>query len=74
MVEKGLTSISIPKSLADRIKEKIKGTPFNSVSSYITFIMRQIILESYGGGDNAKGNDKINENIILKLKKLGYIG
>ena len=67
---KNLTSISISKTLSDKIKEKIKGTPFNSVSSYITFIMRLIILESYNNKENKK---ELSEDITSKLKKLGYL-
>jgi Arc/MetJ-type ribon-helix-helix transcriptional regulator len=68
---KELTSISIPKQLADKLKEKIKGTPFHTVSSYITFIMRLIILESEN--DKEAITKKDEENVKLKLKKLGYL-
>ena len=70
-LNKDLTSISIPKSLSDKIKEKIKGTPFHTVSSYITFIMRLIILESEDHKDAITKKDE--ENVKSKLKKLGYI-
>ncbi|MHA1197246.1 MAG: CopG family transcriptional regulator, partial [Promethearchaeota archaeon] len=29
------TTVSIPKPLADKIKERMKGTGFSSVSSYV---------------------------------------
>ncbi len=66
-----LTSISIPKQLAEKIKEKIKGMPFHSVSSYITFIMRLLLLEKKDGDVGFTKEDE--ENVKLKLKKLGYI-
>lgn len=65
-----ITSISIPKQLADKIKEKIKGMPFHTVSSYITFIMRLIILES---SDKDSITKKDEENVKERLKKLGYL-
>ncbi len=65
-----ITSISIPKQLADKIKEKIKEMPFNTVSSYITFIMRLIILES---SDKSSITKEDEENVKERLKKLGYI-
>lgn len=68
---KELTSISIPKKLSDKIKEKIKDTPFHTVSSYITFVMRLIILESEDSKDAITKKDE--ENVKIKLKKLGYI-
>ena len=70
-MEKNLTSISIPKQLAEKIKEKIKGTPFNSVSSYITFIMRLVMLEKKDGDEAFTKEDE--EKVKSKLKKLGYI-
>ena len=70
-MEKNLTSISIPKQLSDKIKEKIKGTPFHSVSSYITFIMRLVLLEKKDGDEAFTKEDE--EKVKSKLKKLGYI-
>ena len=68
---KDLTSISIPKSLSNKIKGKIEGTPFHTVSSYITFVMRLMILESSNKDAITKEDE---ENVKAKLKKLGYIG
>lgn len=68
---KELTSISISKQLSDKLKEKLKGTPFHTVSSYITFVMRLILLESENSKDAITKKDE--ENVKTKLKKLGYI-
>jgi len=68
---KELTSITIPKQLADKIKEKIKGTPFHTVSSYITFIMRLVLLEKKDGDEAFTKEDE--EKLKSNLKKLGYI-
>ena len=70
-LNKNLTSISIPKQLADKIKERIKGTPFNTVSSYMTFIMRLILLEKKDGDEAFTKKDE--ENVKSKLRELGYI-
>jgi len=64
-LNKNLTSISIPKQLADKIKERIKGTPFNTVSSYMTFIMRLILLEKKDGDEAFTKKDE--ENVKSKL-------
>ncbi|MFW9829034.1 MAG: CopG family transcriptional regulator, partial [Candidatus Thorarchaeota archaeon] len=37
------TTVSIPKVLAEKIKERMKGTGFSSVSSYVTYILRQVL-------------------------------
>ncbi|MFX1399536.1 MAG: hypothetical protein ACFFAS_21120 [Promethearchaeota archaeon] len=38
----GYTTISIPTSLIKEIQEKIKGTEFTSINSYINYILKQI--------------------------------
>ena len=37
------TTVSIPKPLAQKVKERMKGTGFSSVSSYVTYVLRQVI-------------------------------
>ena len=37
------TTVSIPKPLVEKIKERMKGTGFPSVSSYVTYVLRQVI-------------------------------
>ncbi|HEC39590.1 MAG TPA: CopG family transcriptional regulator, partial [bacterium] len=34
------TTVSIPKPLADKVKNRMKGTGFSSVSSYVTYVLR----------------------------------
>ena len=68
------TTVSIPVTLYNRIKELIKDTGFTSVSQFVTYILREVIasmekekLESAGISEEEK------EKIIERLKKLGYI-
>ena len=37
------TTVSIPKPLVEKVKERMKGTGFASVSSYVTYVLRQVI-------------------------------
>ncbi|MEF8848532.1 MAG: CopG family transcriptional regulator, partial [Candidatus Thermoplasmatota archaeon] len=41
--EKKYTTISIPTPLANKIKKRIKDTGFNSLSSYVTYVLREVI-------------------------------
>ena len=41
--ESNYSTISIPKPLAEKIKKRCEGTGFTSVSSYVTYVLRQII-------------------------------
>ena len=63
-------TISLPMPLVESIKNKIKGTGMHSVSSYVTFILRQIL----SSPDSKDILDKETEDEIKKrLKNLGYI-
>ena len=65
------TTVSIPVDLAEKCRELIKDTGFKSMSDYVTFILREIII-SRKEWDNAETvGDK--ERITEKLRKLGYL-
>lgn len=59
-------TISLPVPLIEKIKKRIKGTGMPSVSSYVAFLLREIL--SKEGEENKKTFEEIKE----KLKKLGY--
>jgi Arc/MetJ-type ribon-helix-helix transcriptional regulator len=65
-------TISLPIPLINKIKERIKDTGFNSVSSYVSFVLREI-LSSTDKGSKGIMNKKKREEIIKRLKKLGYL-
>jgi Arc/MetJ-type ribon-helix-helix transcriptional regulator len=69
--ENKYTTISIPAPLAEKVKKRIKGTGFNSLSSYVTFILREIMS---GKGEPEQAFSKEDEeNIRNRLKSLGYL-
>ncbi len=45
MEKKKFTTVSIPGPLFKKIEERIKGTGFTSVSSYVTYVLREIVSE-----------------------------
>ena len=62
------TTVSIPKQLFEKVEKHISTTGFPSVSSYVAFILREVLSE--------KGNKKADyeaEIIRNRLKELGYI-
>ncbi len=68
------TTVSIPVTLYNRIKELIKDTGFTSVSQFVTYILREVVasmererLESQHLSEEEK------RRIIEKLKRLGYL-
>ncbi len=63
-------TISLPLPLIEKIKERIKGTGMNSVSTYVAYILRQILSTPSESGkllDRAE-----EEEIKSRLKELGY--
>lgn len=67
------TTVSIPTSLYRRIKRLIRDTGFTSVSSFVTFVLREVVsaYEEEKFGDVFSEEEK--KAIIDKLRKLGYI-
>jgi len=68
------TTVSIPRPLADKIKESIKGTGFPSVSSYVVYVLRQV-LTSIEEADRPKEafSKEEEEKVKQRLRDLGYI-
>jgi len=73
MSERKHTTITIPKPLYDKIKDRIKDTGFSSVSSYVTYVLRQVIsgFEEEEKGEVFTKEDE--EKVKKRLKALGYI-
>jgi len=68
------TTVSIPKPLVNKIKERMKGTGFASVSSYVTYVLRQIIssIEEEERSKQAFTKEE-EEKVKQRLRDLGYI-
>lgn len=73
MVDSNITTISIPKPLADKIKKRLKGTGFNSVSSYVTYVLRQVVSSLEEEKKKEAFSKEDEEKIKERLRNLGYI-
>ncbi len=62
------TTVSIPEPLNKKVKKLIKGTAFPSVSSFVIFVLREV-LANKTGSSSLPDREKIREH----LKALGYI-
>lgn len=71
--ETRITSVSIPKPLFKKIKKLCEGTGFNSVSSFVTYVMRQVISESSGTDSDIPFSKEKEEEVKHRLKSLGYL-
>ena len=59
--------IEIPLSLHGKIKEKIEGTEFKSVSEYVIFVLMEIITAEEE--TSKEGESDVKE----RLRSLGYM-
>ncbi|MCK4327417.1 MAG: CopG family transcriptional regulator [Candidatus Diapherotrites archaeon] len=67
------TTVSIPVELGEKIKKRIEGTGFRSVSDYTTYVLRQIV-SSAEMREKSKGFKKEDhDEIKRRLKALDYI-
>jgi Arc/MetJ-type ribon-helix-helix transcriptional regulator len=69
---KKFTTISIPTPLAEKIKKRIKGTGFTSLSSYVTYVLREIISGMEEDQEEAFTKED-EEKVKQRLRALGYL-
>lgn len=70
---KKFTTVSIPIPLFKRIKKLIGDTGFQSVSSYVRYVLREIVAAHEEEKYQKPYSEEDRKRIIEKLKKLGYI-
>ncbi len=68
------TTVSLPKTLAEKIKERMKGTGFSSVSAYVTYVLRQVLssIEEEERSKQAFSKEE-EEKVKDRLRGLGYL-
>ena len=68
------TTVSIPITLYNKVKDLIKDTGFTSVSQFVTYILREVVASMEQEKlESMEVSEKERRKIIKKLKKLGYI-
>ena len=72
MSNKKFTTVSIPIPLANKIAERIKGTGFTSVSSYVSYVLREVIASMEEDEQEAFSKDD-EEKVKERLRALGYL-
>jgi len=66
------TTVSIPKPLFNKVKKQIEGTGFTSVSSYVTYVLREIVAEKRDKQEEAFTKED-EEAVKRRLRALGYL-
>ncbi len=70
--EKKYTTISIPTPLAKKIKKRIEGTGFTSLSSYVTYVLREVISGMEEESEEVFSKED-EEKVKDRLRALGYL-
>jgi len=65
-------TISLPSPLIEKIQRRIKGTGMPSVSSYVSFVLRQILSSPESSDKNKILNKEDEAELTKRLKVLGY--
>lgn len=71
--DKKYTTISIPTPLAEKIKKRIEGTGFHSLSSYVTYVLREVISGIEEDEDEEAFTKEDEEKVKERLRALGYL-
>ena len=67
--ERKHTTITIPKQLYKKVEKKIKNTGFSSVSSYVTYVLRQVVSSE----SEEAFTEEDEKRVKKRLRELGYI-
>lgn len=67
------STVSIPTPLFEKVKERIKDTGFTSVSSYVTYVLREIVASEKEEGEKEPFTKEDEEKVKRRLRALGYI-
>ena len=70
-MEKEFTDVAIPTSLYQKIEEKIKGTEYPSVASYVAKVLDDNLSKAQDSKEAFSKEDE--EKVKDRLKALGYI-
>jgi Arc/MetJ-type ribon-helix-helix transcriptional regulator len=72
--ERKHTTVSIPIALFEKIKKRIEGTGFTSVSSFVVYVLRELVSEKPKPTDIKGPFSKDDEERIKeRLRGLGYV-
>jgi Arc/MetJ-type ribon-helix-helix transcriptional regulator len=74
MDEKKYSTVSLPAPLVEKIKNRIEGTGFTSVSSYVTYVLREVIANMDEEAEKEEVFSKEDEEKVKeRLRALGYL-
>lgn len=69
MAKESIT-IKLPYELAGKLSKKIGEAGFDTITSYVVYVLEQVLAETSGQEDSSEDDDK---EVRERLKKLGYL-
>lgn len=63
--------VSLPISLIGKIKERLDGNEFKSVSEYVTYVLKEVLSEEEK--DEPTFTEEEEKKVKERLKALGYL-
>ena len=72
MDDKKYSTVSIPTPLVEKVKKHIEGTGFTSVSSYVTYVLREVIANIDEEKEEVFSKED-EEKVKERLRALGYL-
>jgi len=73
MDERKHTTVSIPVQLYEKIKKRIEGTGFTSVSDYVTYVLREVLASLEEEEKEEVFSKEEEEKVKERLRALGYL-
>lgn len=70
-MSKEKATVELPVEIIEKIKKRIKGTGFDSVSSYVAYVLDEILSESEDEDEDFTEEDE--EKVKERLRALGYL-
>ncbi|ADC66541.1 conserved hypothetical protein [Ferroglobus placidus DSM 10642] len=67
------TTVSIPVQLYEKIKQRIEGTGFTSVSDYVTYVLREVLASLEEEEKEEAFSKEEEEKVKERLRALGYL-
>jgi len=71
--ERKHTTVSIPIQLYEKIKKRIEGTGFTSVSDYVTYVLREVLASLEEEEKEEVFTKEEEEKVKERLRALGYL-
>jgi Arc/MetJ-type ribon-helix-helix transcriptional regulator len=67
-------TVSIPKSLYEKIEERVKEAGFKSVSEYVTYVLKEVVSTEKEEEKEKEYTEEDEEKVKERLRALGYLG